>query len=57
MKLKLKTKYKNVVVANGLVRDINTNDMLESRYEYYYNNGFSYLFTQVKEKDKDDSIK
>lgn len=57
MKLKLKKKYKDVVVANGLVKDINTNDMPESRYEYYYNNGFAYLFTTVKEIVQDDSTK
>lgn len=43
--LKIKTKYQGVTMSNGKVKKFNTNDILDSTKQFYFDNGFAHIFT------------
>jgi len=51
--LKLKSKYKNKEMSNGIVPKFNTNTITDNNIEFYFNRGFDFIFTYVCKKCKD----
>jgi hypothetical protein len=58
MKLILKNEYKNTKVSNSKTHGIiNTAELKEEQYEYYFNHGLSFLFEQVIDNRLTEAIK
>jgi len=48
MKLVLKKEYRNKTLSNGKFRKFNTNDITENMYQYYFDNGFAFIFDIIE---------
>ena len=50
MKLKLKEEHKGQILSNSkIIKPVNTNDMSESDFVFYFNNGFAHIFELIEE--------
>jgi len=50
--LRLKKKYVNKNMSNGILGNFNTSEINESNIYKYIKGGFSHIFEEVKEKKK-----
>ena len=48
MKLVLKKEYRNKTLSNGKFKKFNTNDITENMYQYYFDNGFAFIFDIIE---------
>ncbi len=50
--IQIRDKYKGIKISNGNIPTINTNDIPPKMYKYYYDNGFEFIFEEVKKSNK-----
>jgi hypothetical protein len=48
MELVLKKEYRNTTLSNGKFKKFNTNDIPKGLYQYYFDNGFEFIFDIVE---------
>lgn len=54
---KIKRKYKNKVMSNGLVPQFNTSDISVDMYDFYSSKGFDFIFEYICKTCKDNACK